>query len=101
MIEEKENKEIVYNSSSPDEIALTNLARMFEYEYRGTNADNQICVRTKAGDQLYKLFYTLEFTSARKRQSTIFQDTDGSIWLYTKGADNVIFDKVKPSADPE
>lgn len=34
---------------------------------------------------------TLEFTSDRKRMSTIIRDADGDIWLYTKGAESHVF----------
>lgn len=33
----------------------------------------------------------LEFTSDRKRMSTIIQDGKGDIWLYTKGAESHVF----------
>lgn len=34
---------------------------------------------------------TLEFTSDRKRMSTIVRDVKGEIWLYTKGAESHVF----------
>lgn len=34
---------------------------------------------------------TLEFTSDRKRMSTIVKDGNGDIWLYTKGAECHVF----------
>lgn len=34
---------------------------------------------------------TLEFTSDRKRMSTIVRDEKGDIWLYTKGAESHVF----------
>lgn len=34
---------------------------------------------------------TLEFTSDRKRMSTIIRDQTGDIWLYTKGAESHVF----------
>lgn len=34
---------------------------------------------------------TLEFTSDRKRMSTIIKDHKGDIWLYTKGAESHVF----------
>lgn len=34
---------------------------------------------------------TLEFTSDRKRMSTIIRDAKGDIWLYTKGAESHVF----------
>lgn len=34
---------------------------------------------------------TLEFTSDRKRMSTVVRDEKGDIWLYTKGAESHVF----------
>ena len=50
--------------------------------------------------QKFKLHQTIEFDSTRyrrssyrKRQSVIIEATDESIWIYTKGADNVILER--------
>ena len=86
-----------YSSSSPDEIALANFAKMCGYEFRGKTTDNKIMLRSKDGDSQIKLVYEFEFTSKRKRQSVLCQEADGSYTLYTKGADNVILERAKPS----
>jgi P-type E1-E2 ATPase len=46
--------------------------------------------------QHYAILAVLEFNSFRKRQSVIAQLPDGSIRLYCKGADNVIFERLDP-----
>ncbi len=38
----------------------------------------------------YKILEKIKFTSKRKRMSIIVEDTNGDIWIYTKGADDVI-----------
>lgn len=43
----------------------------------------------KAEEQVkFKRLAVLEFTSDRKRMSTIVQDQTGQVWLYTKGAES-------------
>lgn len=39
----------------------------------------------------FERLHTLEFTSDRKRMSTIIRDPNGQIWLYTKGAESHVF----------
>jgi len=50
----------------------------------------------------YELLNILEFTSARKRMSVVLRklDTEDSrLFLLTKGADNVIFERLKAGSD--
>lgn len=52
----------------------------------------------------YELLNILEFTSARKRMSVVLRklDTeDGRLFLLSKGADNVIFERLKPGLQEE
>ncbi len=51
----------------------------------------------------YELLNILEFTSARKRMSVILRklDEDGRLFLLCKGADNVIFERLKEGAGEE
>ena len=53
-----------------------------------------ISIKTPWGVMKYELLNTLEFTSTRKRQSSIIKDESGKIILYTKGADNVILERL-------
>lgn len=57
--------DIVYNSSSPDEIALTNFAKYCGYEYRGKTGEEEMILRVGTKESKIKLLYELEFTSAR------------------------------------
>jgi phospholipid-translocating ATPase len=49
----------------------------------------------------YELLNVLEFSSARKRMSVILRklDDDRKIFLLTKGADNVVFERLAPGRD--
>jgi phospholipid-translocating ATPase len=50
----------------------------------------------------YELLNVLEFSSARKRMSVILRklDDDRKIFLLTKGADNVVFERLAPGRTP-
>jgi phospholipid-transporting ATPase len=70
----------VYNASSPDELALVNMAKVCGYRFIGTDDDNYMTIRiyedplspqSKYKELKYKLLNVLEFSSARKRQSVI------------------------------
>ena len=52
----------------------------------------------------YELLNILEFTSARKRMSVVLRkldSDDGRLFLLTKGADNVIFERLKEGANED
>lgn len=96
IITEEKDDDILYSSSSPDEVTLGTFARFCGYEFRGLDEQNNMVVRINGKEQIFITHYILEFTSKRKRQSVILEESDGSIWLYTKGADNVIFERTVP-----
>ena len=63
--ENREDGTIIYNSSSPDEIALVNFAKMCGYEFRGKNSQGKLDVKIKGVLHSFHLLYDLEFTSTR------------------------------------
>jgi magnesium-transporting ATPase (P-type) len=82
----------VYNSASPDEIALILGAKLYGFEFTGLDGDNVLHVMDPLGkEQKFKLLNTLEFNSARKRMSVIIENVETQeIKLLTKGADSVV-----------
>jgi magnesium-transporting ATPase (P-type) len=84
----------MYTSASPDELALVYAAKQFGYEFLGMDSANRISIKTPDGVEEYTLLNTLEFTSSRKRQSSILEDKSGNIILYCKGADNVVLERL-------
>ena len=38
---------MIYNASSPDELALVNFAKMVGCEYKGIDVNNDITIKTK------------------------------------------------------
>ncbi|KAL2332258.1 hypothetical protein Fmac_019839 [Flemingia macrophylla] len=95
----EETGSCTYEAESPDEGAFLVAAREFGFEfYRRTQSSVSIRERLSASGQVvqreYKILNLLDFTSKRKRMSVIVRDEDGSIILFCKGADSIIFDRL-------
>ncbi|KAJ7772973.1 phospholipid-translocating ATPase [Mycena maculata] len=101
-----------YKAQSPDEAALVQAAADVGYVFCGRERE-VLLLRTPFSApgtvERYELLNILEFTSARKRMSVVLRklgdggvegaDADaegkGTLFLLSKGADNVIFDRLK------
>lgn len=92
---ENKDNNVVYNASSPDELALVNFAKFCGYEYMGGDEENRICVNIMHSLVYFKLLHVLEFNSTRKRNSVIIENEKHEIILYCKGADSIIFERLK------
>lgn len=92
-------KEITYNASSPDELALVNFARFCGYEFQGKDDENFLLVRNPKNElRKFELLHILEFNSTRKRMSIIFKDlSTNELIILTKGADSIIYDRLLDS----
>ncbi|KAG5643214.1 hypothetical protein DXG03_001334 [Asterophora parasitica] len=94
---------IEYKAQSPDEAALVQAAADVGFVFRGRDVD-VLMLQTPFSEELerYQLLNILEFTSSRKRMSVVLRkldDQDGRIFLLCKGADNVIFERLREGAD--
>ncbi|XP_078526097.1 phospholipid-transporting ATPase IK-like [Lissotriton helveticus] len=94
MVEEKEG-ELVYQAASPDEEALVTAARNFGYVFLARTQDT-ITVSELGVERIYQVLALLDFNSTRKRMSILVREPEGKIKLYTKGADNVILERLHP-----
>ena len=90
IVAEKKNGEVFYNSSSPDELALVNAAKYFNWVFVGRDEDDTVIIKVNGSDRKYQLLNVIEFTSARKRMTIIVKDEDGKIIVMCKGADNIM-----------
>lgn len=89
-------EQVKYNASSPDEQALVLAARDLDYVL--TSRDGSMCNTMIQGRPVtFEILNVLEFNSDRKRMSVIVRHPDGSIVLYCKGADDVLFDLLSSS----
>jgi phospholipid-translocating ATPase len=88
---------IEYKAQSPDEAALVQSAADVGFVFRGRD-HNIVKLSTPFSEEPdeYELLHVLEFNSTRKRMSVILRklDQDGRLFLLTKGADNIIFDRL-------
>ncbi|KAH7331067.1 hypothetical protein KP509_20G014000 [Ceratopteris richardii] len=97
--EEDESGNFSYEAESPDEAAFVVAARELGFVF---NKRSQSSVWVKDLDltprectnKEYKILQLLEFSSARKRMSVVIKNEEGNIFLFCKGADSVIFERL-------
>ena len=90
VVAENKLEGLIYNSASPDELAMVNFAKFCGFEYLGLDENNNICVNFMSKRLIYKLLYIFEFNGERKRQSVIILKENKDIYLYCKGADSTM-----------
>ncbi|KZT02376.1 phospholipid-translocating P-type ATPase [Laetiporus sulphureus 93-53] len=95
---------IEYKAQSPDEAALVQAAADAGFVFRGRDREI-LTLQTPFSEEYerYELLNILEFTSSRKRMSVIVRKLDDDekekVFLLTKGADNVIFERLVPGSN--
>lgn len=89
---------LVYESPSPDDIAICNGLRRNGIDITG-RTKTLLQTAWFGEEQDYELLRLLEFSSDRKRMSAIVR-LDGTIYLCTKGADNIMFDRLAEDHNP-
>jgi phospholipid-transporting ATPase len=91
---DEQGKVIVkYQAASPDEGALVRGAQKIGFEFT-TRTPQWVHISALGEEERYELLHVLEFTSDRKRMSVIVRTPDGTIKLYIKGADAMIYDRL-------
>ena len=90
---------ILYNASSPDELALVNGARHLGFGFRERDDDWNMVIDAWDGQRKYKLLNIIEFDSTRKRMSVIVRDPEDRIILFCKGADSIIEKRLVPGQE--
>lgn len=92
---------ISYKAQSPDESALVQAAADVGFIFQGRDREVlrlQTPFQTRSTPpEEWELLNVLDFTSARKRMSVVLKRKDErspQIYLYSKGADNVIFERL-------
>ena len=83
-----------YQAQSPDENALVSSARNFGFVFT-KRTPRSITITFNGVEEVYELLCILDFNNVRKRMSVILRK-DGKIRLYCKGADSVIFERLRP-----
>lgn len=85
---------IEFKAQSPDEAALVATARDCGFTVIGRSNDG-ILLNIMGQDREYTVLNTLEFNSSRKRMSAIIRMPDGKIILFCKGADSIIYSRLR------
>lgn len=91
---------IEFKAQSPDEAALVATARDLGFTVMG-NTHHGIKVNVLGEEREYTVLNTLEFNSTRKRMSSIIRMPDGKIVLFCKGADSIIYARLKKGEQRE
>ncbi|TSW75993.1 putative phospholipid-transporting ATPase VA [Bagarius yarrelli] len=95
----RDEGELRYEAESPDEAALVYAARAYNCALVGRLADQVTVDLPHVGKLSFELLHTLGFDSTRKRMSVVVRHPlTEQITVYTKGADSVIMDLIKPPA---
>ncbi|XP_073453194.1 phospholipid-transporting ATPase IK-like isoform X2 [Aquarana catesbeiana] len=84
---------VKYKATSPDEEALVTAARNFGYVFLSRTQD-AITISEMGAVKTYSILALMDFSSVRKRMSIIVRNEEGKIKLYSKGADDVILERV-------
>ncbi|XP_011147938.1 probable phospholipid-transporting ATPase IA isoform X5 [Harpegnathos saltator] len=95
VIPEKVDDSIIYHAASPDERALVDGARKFNYVF-DTRTPNYVEIVALGETLRYEILNVIEFTSARKRMSVVVKTPEGKIKILCKGADSVIYERLTP-----
>ncbi|KAJ9245192.1 hypothetical protein DTO271D3_8870 [Paecilomyces variotii] len=85
--------QIEFKAQSPDEAALVATARDCGFTVIGRHNDDLI-VNVMGEERTYTVMNLLEFNSSRKRMSAIVRMPDGTIRLFCKGADSIIYSRL-------
>ncbi|NXC06700.1 AT8B3 ATPase, partial [Orthonyx spaldingii] len=93
MVEDR-GDQLVYQAASPDEEALVLAARSLGYVFLARTQDS-ITISELGRTRTYEVLAMLDFNSDRKRMSVLVRDPQGTIRLYTKGADTVILERLR------
>jgi phospholipid-translocating ATPase len=91
---------VEFKAQSPDEAALVATARDCGITVLGRTEDG-IIINVLGEDRTYTILNILEFNSTRKRMSAIIRMQDGKIKLFCKGADSMIYSRLKRGEQPE
>ncbi|KAI1427418.1 hypothetical protein F5Y12DRAFT_171568 [Xylaria sp. FL1777] len=95
-----EHPKIDFKAQSPDEAALVATARDMGFTVLGSTSEG-IRLNVMGEEIHYTILNTIEFNSSRKRMSAIIRMPDGRIILFCKGADSIIYSRLKRGEQTE
>ncbi|CAG7832941.1 unnamed protein product [Allacma fusca] len=96
VIPDRSTGELVYHASSPDERALVMGAEKYGFAFQ-SRTPTTVTITVNLGTpqtEVYELLSVMDFTSDRKRMSVVVKRPDGSLALFCKGADMMVYDRL-------
>eukprot|EP00761_Pharyngomonas_kirbyi_P009458 gb/GECH01009474.1/.p1 GENE.gb/GECH01009474.1/~~gb/GECH01009474.1/.p1 ORF type:complete len:1221 (+),score=224.06 gb/GECH01009474.1/:1-3663(+) len=93
----------IYQSSSPDEEALVSGAASCDIKLLRNQFDS-LDISVNERQEHYHILHRFPFSSERRRMTVIVKNTQNEeVWVYSKGADDVIFPRLlnDPESDSE
>lgn len=93
--DEKRPGTTIYQAASPDEGCLVKAARELGAVFID-RTEQSVTIEVLGEKMTYELLDIIEFDSTRKRMSVIVRDPSGKLQLLCKGADSVIYERLKP-----
>uniref|UniRef100_A0A6Q2X7C3 Phospholipid-transporting ATPase n=1 Tax=Esox lucius TaxID=8010 RepID=A0A6Q2X7C3_ESOLU len=97
VVPEREENQLIYQASSPDEGALVKGAKGLGFVFTA-RTPGSVIIEARGKEKSFELLNVLEFSSNRKRMSVVVRSPDGTLRLYCKGADNVIFERLNDAS---
>nr|XP_020146064.1 phospholipid-transporting ATPase IA-like isoform X4 [Microcebus murinus] len=97
VVPERDDHDIVYQASSPDEAALVKGAKRLGFVLT-TRTPYSVTIEAMGEKYTFEILNVLEFSSNRKRMSIIARTPEGKLRLYCKGADTVIYERLSASS---
>lgn len=89
-----ESGEVRLSASSPDEQALVAGAAFMGFKFENRSV-GKATIEVHGKRQVFDVLDVLEFNSTRKRMSVVVRAPNGNLWLYSKGADMMIYQRLK------
>ena len=88
--------EIIYQASSPDELALINGASQVGLILQSKSQTSMTIQNDLSGhNEIYEILAEFPFDSDRKRMTLVVRSSEGKVFLLCKGADSIILDRLK------
>ncbi|KAJ3323832.1 hypothetical protein HDV06_001202 [Boothiomyces sp. JEL0866] len=91
--DEANPSKVIYQASSPDEVALVDGAKQLGYTFH-TRRPKSLTINVNGVDREYEIYQVNEFNSTRKRMSLVVRGPDGKVKLMIKGAETVIVERL-------
>ena len=98
-VDKKGEKYIIFNGSSPDELALVNGARHLGFKFRCKDEDNNMVIDSWEEELKFELLNVFQFDSDRKRMSVIVRTPEDKIMVVCKGADSIMEKRLAPGQE--